>query len=164
MPQKEVDSIYLAGLIHDIGKIATPDHILQKEGRLTAEEFDTMKKHAEDGYQIIKGMKRFEELGISSIVRHHHERMDGKGYPQGLKGVEIPLGARILGVADAFDAMTTNRSYRQKLAVETATDELQRYSGSQFDPAATKAFLKVLRREGKLQQEEEAAYGIVQIA
>ena len=111
LPQKEVDSIYLAGLIHDIGKIATPDHILQKESRLTNEEYDIMKKHSEDGYNIIKDMKLFGELGISAIVRHHHERIDGKGYPMGLKGTEIPLGARILGIADAFDAMTTNRSY-----------------------------------------------------
>lgn len=164
LKQGEVDSIYLAGLIHDIGKIATPDHILQKEGGLTEEEYAIMKKHSEDGYQIIKDMKRFEELGISAIIRHHHERFDGKGYPQGLKGTEIPLGARILGVADAFDAMTTNRSYRQKLSIETATDELQRYSGTQFDPAAAKAFLKVLKREGKLQEQVEVAFGKVQLA
>jgi putative nucleotidyltransferase with HDIG domain len=161
---EEVESTYLAGLIHDIGKIATPDHILQKEGRLTEEEYGIMKKHSEDGYQIIKGMKRFEEIGISAIVRHHHERFDGKGYPQGLKGTEIPLGARILGVADAFDAMTTNRSYRQKLAIETAAEELQRFSGSQFDPAAAKAFLKVLKREGKLQMQEEVVFGAAQLA
>ena len=164
LKQREVDSIYLAGLIHDIGKIATPDHILQKESRLTEDEYVIMKKHSEDGYQIIKEMKLFGELGISDIVRHHHERFDGKGYPHGLKGTEIPLGARILGIADAFDAMTTNRSYRQKLAMETATNELQQYSGTQFDPAATKAFLKVLKRDGKLQEQEEVDYGAVQLA
>ncbi|CAK4863906.1 unnamed protein product [Aphanomyces euteiches] len=164
LPQREVDSIYLAGLIHDIGKVGTPDHILQKVSRLTEDEYETMKKHSEDGYQIIKDIKKFEELGITDMVRHHHERFDGKGYPQGLKSTEIPLGARILGVADAFDAMTTNRSYRQKLAVETASDELQRHSGTQFDPIAAKAFLKVLIREGKLQQQEEPVYGTLQMA
>ncbi|MDP4170457.1 MAG: HD-GYP domain-containing protein [Bacillota bacterium] len=153
LSQRESDAIYLAGLIHDIGKIGTPDSILQKESRLSEEEYDIMKKHPEDGYQIIKNIKRFQELGISDMVRYHHERPDGKGYPAGLKGTEIPLGARILGVADAFDAMTTNRSYRQKLAIETASEELKRYSGTQFDPDATKAFLKYLTREGKLERE-----------
>jgi HD-GYP domain-containing protein (c-di-GMP phosphodiesterase class II) len=143
----------LAGLIHDIGKVGTPDFILQKESRLSEEEYAQMKKHSEDGYQIIQGIKSFGELGISDMVRYHHERPDGKGYPSGLKGTEIPIGARILGVADAFDAMTTNRSYRQKLPVEIAAEELTRYSGTQFDPKAAKALLTYLVREGKLERE-----------
>ncbi|WP_162341867.1 HD-GYP domain-containing protein [Paenibacillus paridis] len=153
LPSREVDSIYLAGLIHDIGKIGTPDLILHKESRLSDEEYDIMKQHSEAGYQIVKDMKRLKDLGVADMVRFHHERPDGKGYPSGLKGEEIPLGARIIGVADAFDAMTTNRSYRQKLSADTAAEELAKYSGSQFDPAAAKAFLSVLVREGKLTAE-----------
>ena len=152
--QREIDSIYLAGLIHDIGKIGTPDHILQKDSRLSEEEYDIMKKHPEDGFQIIREMKRIQELGISEMVRHHHERMDGKGYPAGLRGMEIPQGARILCVADAFDAMTTNRSYRPKLAIETAAEELKRCAGAQFDPVAVKGLFKVLIRERKLVRED----------
>lgn len=155
LPQQETDAIYLAGLIHDIGKIGTPDHILQKEGRLTDEEYAVMKRHAEDGYHIIKDVKQFQELGIADMVRYHHERPDGRGYPQGLQGTDIPLGARILGVADAFDAMTTNRSYRKKLAVETAVEELIRHSGTQFDVSASQAMLRHLTREGKLPQTSE---------
>lgn len=144
------DSVYLAGLIHDIGKIGTPDLILHKESRLSEEEYDIMKQHSEAGYQIVKDMKRLQDLGIADMVRYHHERPDGKGYPKGLRGDVIPLGARIIGVADAFDAMTTNRSYRQKLSADTAAEELVKHSGTQFDPAAVKAFLSVLTREGKL--------------
>ncbi|RKP49842.1 HD-GYP domain-containing protein [Cohnella endophytica] len=158
LSQKETDSIYLAGLIHDIGKIGTPDHILQKESRLTEEEYEIMKEHSENGYEIIKNMERLQELGIAAMVRHHHERPDGKGYPAGLQGEAIPLGARILGVADAYDAMTTNRSYRQKLAIETAAGELRKHSGTQFDPAATSALLTVLIREDKLQPEKRGIF------
>lgn len=153
LPQMETDAVYLAGLVHDIGKIGTPDAILQKEGRLTEEEYAIMKRHAEDGYQIIKDMPRLRDLGITDMVRHHHERPDGKGYPHGLKGREVPIGARILGVADAFDAMTTNRAYRQKLAVSTAARELEKHSGTQFDPVAAQALLAVLVREGRLEAE-----------
>ncbi|NOU96228.1 HD domain-containing protein [Paenibacillus sp. LMG 31456] len=147
LSKREVEAVHLAGLIHDIGKIGTPESILQKESRLTDEEFDIMKRHAEDGYQIIKDIKRLQELGASEMIRHHHERMDGRGYPLGLKGDEIPLGARILAASDAFDAMTTNRSYRQKLSIETAAEELRRHSGTQFDPQVADALLKILVRE-----------------
>ena len=151
---EQTEAVYLAGLIHDIGKIGTPEHILSKESRLTEEEYEIMKQHPEAGYEIIKNISRLQELGITEMVRHHHERVDGKGYPHGLKGDAIPLGARILAAADAFDAMTTNRSYRQKLAVETAADELRRHRGTQFDPAVADALLKVLARTGKLQPQE----------
>ncbi|WML48024.1 HD-GYP domain-containing protein [Neobacillus sp. PS3-34] len=156
LSEKEIDSIYLAGLIHDIGKISMPDSILQKEGRLTEEEYTIMKKHPDEGYRIIKDIKRLQELGITDMVLYHHERPDGKGYPKGLKGDAIPLGALILGVADAYDAMTTNRSYRQKLAVETAANELTRNIGTQFDPIAANTLIQILIREGKLQKEDKS--------
>lgn len=155
----ETDSVYLAGIIHDVGKIGTPEHILKKEGRLTNEEYEIMKKHAEDGYQIIRNIRRLEVIGVTKMVRHHHERMDGRGYPLGLKEQEIPLGARIIGVADAFDAMTTTRSYRQKLPQETAVQELQRNSGTQFDQQVVRAFMTILQREGLIQTAETKSYG-----
>ncbi|TLS50702.1 HD-GYP domain-containing protein [Paenibacillus antri] len=154
LPAAQTEAVYLAGLIHDIGKIGTPEHILSKESRLTEEEYEIMKRHPEAGYDIVKNIARLQELGIADMVRHHHERVDGKGYPHGLRGDAIPLGARILAAADAFDAMTTNRSYRQKLAVETAAEELRRHSGTQFDPAVAEAFLRTLARDGKLQAQE----------
>jgi putative nucleotidyltransferase with HDIG domain len=159
LSKAEVEAVHLAGLIHDIGKIGTPEHILQKESRLTDEEYEQMKKHAEDGYQIIKDIKRLQELGVTEMVRHHHERMDGRGYPMGLQGESIPLGARILAASDAFDAMTTNRSYRAKLSIETAAEELQRHRGTQFDPKVADAFLRVLTREGLLPKEENVGVG-----
>jgi putative nucleotidyltransferase with HDIG domain len=156
LSDKQTEAVYLAGLIHDIGKIGTPEHILRKESRLTEEEYEIMKKHPEDGYEIVKNIAKLSEIGITDMLRHHHERIDGKGYPHGLKGDAIPLGARILATADAFDAMTTDRSYRQKLAVETAAEELRRHSGTQFDAKIASAFLRVLERTGKLTAEREA--------
>ncbi|SFK74786.1 HDIG domain-containing protein [Paenibacillus sp. 1_12] len=153
---QEIQAVHLAGLIHDIGKIGTPESILQKESRLTEEEYDVMKKHAEDGYQIIKDIKKLQDMGATDMVRHHHERMDGHGYPHGLKGDQIPFGARILAACDAFDAMTTNRSYRQKLSMETAAEELRRHSGTQFDPVVAKAFIRVLMEDGLIPAEEES--------
>ncbi|WP_248926802.1 HD-GYP domain-containing protein [Paenibacillus hamazuiensis] len=148
--EAETEAVYLAGMIHDIGKIGTPEHILHKESRLTDEEYEVMKTHAEEGYRIIKDIERLQNMGVTEMVRHHHERYDGKGYPMGLKGADIPLGARILAASDAYDAMTTNRSYRQKLSAETAADELERHSGTQFDPEVARAFLAVLRREERI--------------
>ncbi len=158
LSSEQTEAIYLAGLIHDIGKIGTPEPILQKEGGLSNEEYETMKRHAEDGYGIIKDIKKLQKMGVTEMVRHHHERIDGRGYPLGLKGEHIPLGARILGVCDAYDAMTTNRSYRQKLTEGIAAGELQRHAGQQFDDQIVAAFLKVLRREGKLELDREAVY------
>lgn len=164
LSERETEAVHLAGLIHDIGKIGTPESILKKESRLTEEEYDIMKRHAEDGYQIVKGIKRLQELGVTEMVRHHHERMDGKGYPMGLEGEEIPLGARILAASDSFDAMTTNRSYRAKLSTETAAEELRRHSGTQFDPEVAHALLRVLVRQGKLPAAEPRSAGQVQPA
>ncbi|HZG55914.1 HD-GYP domain-containing protein [Paenibacillus sp.] len=160
LPGEQTEAIYLAGLIHDIGKIGTPEHILGKESRLTEEEYEIMKQHPEAGYEIVKNIARLQELGITDMVRHHHERVDGRGYPLGLKGDAIPLGARILAAADAFDAMTTNRSYRQKLATETAAEELRRHSGTQFDKDVADAFLRVLTRSGKLAAERGERPGV----
>ena len=118
LSKKEQKELYIAGLLHDIGKIGIPDNILLKPGKLSPNEYEIIKNHAEFSYQIIKNIKRFE--GIADYVRYHHERCDGSGYPKGLKGKEIPMGARILAIADIFDAVTTTRPYRKKLSVDRA--------------------------------------------
>ncbi len=135
--------IHLGALLHDIGKVGVPDIILRKPGALTNEEWVEMRKHPEIGRQIL------DQVGgtfsqISDIVAAHHERWDGKGYPDGLSGENIPLGARIITVVDAYDAMTSRRVYREPMSIETARAELLRCSGQQFDPRVVEAFLSVL--------------------
>src|ERR1041385_3927544 len=127
----EIDEVVMAALMHDIGKIGVPDHILLKQGRLTSDEFAHIKRHPELGWMALKNMNDFKS--ISLVVLHHHERYDGGGYPGGLRGNEVPLGSRIIAVADSYDAMTTNRPYRAAMPQQTAIDELQRCSGTQFD-------------------------------
>ena len=130
---------YMAGLLHDIGKIGTPGAILRKPARLLPEERDILRRHPVTGGDILKGIRRLES--IREAVVHHHERIDGAGYPGGLKGDAIPLLARIIGLADAFDAMTSNRPYRPMLALEAVKREIERHAGTQFDARVVEAFL-----------------------
>ena len=133
------ETLQIAGLLHDIGKIGIPDHILNKQSPLAPEEFEEIKKHSIIGATILNPIK---ELGdVVKEVRHHQECFDGSGYPDGLKGNDIPLIARIIAVADAFDAITSNRPYRKKRTVEEAVQELKRGSGTQFDPIIVSAFI-----------------------
>lgn len=134
--------IHYVALMHDIGKIAVPDSILNKAGRLTDDEFVLMKRHAAIGDSLLREMNSMPEL--SAGVRHHHERYDGKGYPDGLKGEEIPLIARILCLADCFDAMTSNRVYRNRLSDEQVRAEIEKNAGTQFDPYLAKVFCRLL--------------------
>ena len=137
-----VERMRLAGILHDIGKLAVADAVLHKPGKLTPEEWEDIKRHPEVGSRIIEhsGLK-----DIAKWVLHHHERWDGGGYPAGLAGTDIPLQARILAVADAYEAMTAARPYRQNpLSPETARDELRRSAGTQFDPQVVETFLRVL--------------------
>ena len=128
--------------IHDLGKIGIADEILLKPGGLTNEEYEVMKGHATMGEEI---MKRFEILAEEAkIIRHHHERFDGKGYPDQLAATAIPSSSRIIAVCDAYDAMTSNRPYRKALSLAEATEEIKRGSGKQFDPDASEAFISVL--------------------
>jgi HD-GYP domain-containing protein (c-di-GMP phosphodiesterase class II) len=136
----QVERIYMAGLLHDVGKIGVPEAVLQKPGKLTAEEFEQMKKHPEIGARILADIKQVKD--ILPGVLHHHERYDGKGYPHGLAGENIPQMGRILCLADCFDAMTSNRTYRKALPLEVALAEIRRCSGTQFDPSLAEAFLK----------------------
>jgi putative nucleotidyltransferase with HDIG domain len=124
--------------LHDIGKIATPDSILLKPGRLNAEEMSIMREHCERGYEMVRKIPFLREA--AEIVYAHQERFDGKGYPRGLRGEEIPLGARIFAIADTFDAMTSDRPYRRGTTVEAATKEIARCAGGQFDPKIVEVF------------------------
>jgi len=143
LSQHSIERIRQAGLIHDIGKIGVRESVLNKPGRLTDEEFHHIKSHCETGEHILTPIVEDEE--ILKVVRHHHERYDGRGYPDGLKGEQIPLGARILAVADTYDAMTSERPYREAMSDETACDEIKRCKGTQFDPVVADAFLRVRR-------------------
>jgi HD-GYP domain-containing protein (c-di-GMP phosphodiesterase class II) len=134
----------LAGLLHDVGKIGVPDAILNKPDRLTDEEYAVMKRHSVLGCDIVRAADMPVE---ARWVRHHHERFDGGGYPDGLAGAEIPLESRIILVADAFEAMTSDRPYRRAPGQEVAISELRRHAGTQFDPAVVDALCRVLDRE-----------------
>lgn len=132
--------IYVAGLLHDVGKVGIPDAILNKRGSLTDDEFKIIKEHPVTGYEILKNLKQFAY--VLPAVRHHHEQMDGKGYPDGLAGEDIPLDARIMAVADAFDAMTSNRPYRDGMPFEKAESILKENRGPQWDPQVLDAFFR----------------------
>ena len=135
----DVAKVRTAGALHDVGKVHTPRDILNKPGRLTDEEFALVKRHPVDGAEMLSGIGDPE---ITAMVRHHHERLDGAGYPDGLSGDEIPLGARIIAVADTFDAMTSSRSYRRACSHSKALAVLSEEAGSQLDAAAVSAFLE----------------------
>jgi putative nucleotidyltransferase with HDIG domain len=128
-------------LLHDIGKIGIPDAILKKPGKLTAQEWDVMRTHPTMGYKILHRIEFLEDA--SQIVLHHHEKWDGSGYPDGLRGTDIPLGGRIFACVDTVDAMTSERPYRGALTFEQASDELSKYSGIQFDKEVVEAFHSV---------------------
>jgi diguanylate cyclase (GGDEF)-like protein/putative nucleotidyltransferase with HDIG domain len=143
LKDEEVHRVSIAGLLHDVGKIGVPDHILNKEGRLTEEEFHIMKTHPVLGYNILANVDELKD--ILPYVLYHHERPDGKGYPNGLKKDEIPLGARIIGVVDAFHSMTSARPYRKApLTLEKAISELQNGKGTQFDEEVVETFLTLV--------------------
>lgn len=142
LSEAEAQKIRIAAQLHDIGKIGIPDTVLQKPGRLTADEYGLIKLHPQIGRRILEKVGRFEEL--LSVVELHHENHDGTGYPFGLAGHDVPIEARIVHVADAFDAMTTTRSYRSALSVRAAGWEIEKNSASQFDPVAAHAFLGLL--------------------
>ena len=132
LDKNESEKVHIAAHLHDIGKIGVPDAVLQKQGKLTEDEWQQMKKHPEYGANILKKSHRLSEL--SEIVLMHHERFDGKGYPFGKSGDEIPLGARIIAICDSIDAMTSNRCYRKSLSFETCYNEIIIYLGKMYDP------------------------------
>lgn len=143
----DINQIRIAGLMHDIGKIGINDTILNKAGKLNSEEWDEIKRHSEIGYRILSSANEFSE--IADYVLEHHERWNGKGYPKGLKGEEISLQARIIAVADSYDAMTSNRTYGKALSEEEAISEVRRCSGIQFDPDIVKIFVEKVLEIGR---------------
>ncbi len=147
LEEEDVKRIQLAGLLHDIGKIGTYDYLLDKPEKLTEEEFIIIKEHPAMGARILGGVKQLHD--IIPLIKYHHERIDGKGYPEGIRGDEIPFGARILHVADSFDSMRTDRPYRSAPGFDYALSEFRKYRGIQFDVQVVDAFLEVLTENGK---------------
>jgi len=143
LDKQDIEDLKRSALLHDIGKIGIPDVVLNKQAKLTDEEYGVIKSHPEKGAAILKYIKSFKDLVPS--VYHHHERFDGDGYPDGVKGKAIPLYARIIAIADTFDAMTSRRSYRKELSFRMALSELERNKGIQFDPDIADIFIEILQ-------------------
>lgn len=145
LDQQELDRLRIASTLHDVGKIAVPDEVLRKPGPLDDSEFDIMKRHPLDGAEILSRIPELRD--ILPGVRSHHERLDGRGYPDGLEDEEIPLSARIIAVADTYDAMTSSRPYRKALEHDVAVAEVQEGAGTQFCPRVVAAFDRLVQRE-----------------
>ncbi|HLV09367.1 MAG TPA: HD-GYP domain-containing protein [Halanaerobiales bacterium] len=145
LEQDLVNKVYLAGLVHDIGKVIIPRSILNKTGHLTACEFEKIKEHPGWGYEILKESKQLSS--VAEIVLYHHERWDGEGYPEGLSGNSIPLFSRIIAVADAWDAMTSARPYRRPLSFDEAVSELLNNKGEQFAPEVIEVFYQIIKED-----------------
>lgn len=144
LSKEKIENIAFASLFHDLGKIYIPDEILNKPGPLTDEEFELIKKHPSDGVELVK--KTYYE-NIAEIIHQHHERLNGSGYPRGLKGKEILLEARIIAVSDTYDAMTTDRAYRDALPTQAVVDELIRLKGTYYDEVVVDALISILKEE-----------------
>jgi len=138
LPQEEAEEVVLAASLHDIGKIGVPDRVLLKEGPLTDDEFGWIRMHPEWGWTAVRNVDDFRRASL--VVLHHHERLDGSGYPGNLRNTEIPLGSRIISVADSYDALTTDRPYRRGRTPAEAVREIVRCVGTQFDADVVKAF------------------------
>lgn len=156
LPDDILEEIETAGLLHDIGKIAIPERILLKQGKLTPEEYEIIKTHPELGKQFVSGIEKLKL--ISNWLKSHHEKYDGTGYPEGLKGEEIPISSRIISIADTYDAITSDRSYRPALPHEYAIDEIRRCSGSQFDPNLAELFISIRDEIELIKQDPDGCY------
>jgi putative nucleotidyltransferase with HDIG domain len=154
LPEDEIERIDRAGLLHDIGKIGIRLEALNKPGKITTEEHEMFKDHTLMGKQILESIHFLRE--IVPLVMYHHEWWDGSGYPEGIKGEQIPLGARILAIADSYDAMTSDRPYRQAMSQDEAIAELKKYAGTQFDPALVDIFINELEKNRKMVEEIRA--------
>ena len=163
MSEEEQDEIYRAGLLHDIGKIRIPVEIINKAGKLTDEEYNIIKIHPVTSYNILRGIAGSNLIAIAA--KYHHERYDGRGYPNGLSGDTIPLAARILAVADTYDAMTSNRSYRKALPQDVIRSEIEKGKGTQFDPDIAELMLQMIDedKEYTMRQGEEVTRKILTV-
>jgi diguanylate cyclase (GGDEF)-like protein len=145
LSQDKLDELELLAMLHDIGKVGIPEHILMKPGKLTNEEWVIMKTHTEIGYRIARSTPELSH--IAEEILYHHERYDGTGYPQGIKGEEIPILSRIINVVDSFDVMTHRRIYKESFSVDFAFEEIKRCSGTQFDPHIAQEFMDMLKED-----------------
>jgi len=142
LPMVEMSKLELAGLLHDIGMIGVSEDILNKTDALTPEEFESIKKHVNHGVKILEDIKQLRD--VVEIIKYHHERYDGSGYPYGLKGSEIPLNSQIIAIADAYDGMVSNRSYREGMSHEEAVNKIEEQAGHQFDPIVVEGFRAII--------------------
>ena len=156
LSEQDLRTLRIGGLFHDIGKIGIPDSILLKESKLSDDEYSQIKNHPTIGAHILQNATIFQD--ILPIVKHHHERYDGNGYPSKLKGEEIPYFARIAAVADTFDAMTSKRTYRNAIPLEEVKEEIKRCEGTQFDPSIAETFLEILNTQYEKIQEIQEKY------
>jgi len=157
MREYELKSLQYATLLHDAGELMVPDKVLKKRGKLTEEEYRLIKEHPLKGAKIIKSLKLLKP--IAPMIMYHHENFDGSGYPKGLKGNEIPLGAKIMAVVSSFEAMITKRSYRAARSISEAVEEIRKNSGRQFDPRVAQVFLKIIKRKDILNLIIKELYG-----
>ena len=155
LPKDDIQTAKVAGLLHDIGKIGIDEKILKKPGKLTKEEFEAMKQHTIIGARMLDRLEMYHDEEMMKyayeICRWHHERYDGKGYPGGVKGTDIPILGRILAVCDSFDAMVSRRAYKDALSVESAIGELEKGKGTQFDPDVAEAFIELIEEDPSFQ-------------
>ena len=156
LSEQNLRRLHIGGLFHDVGKIGVPDNILQKNGHLSEEEYAEIKKHTTIGAHILSSASIFQD--ILPIVKYHHEKYDGTGYPEGLKGEDIPYLARITAIADTFDAMTSKRVYRNAMSLETVIEEFKKCKGTQFDPEIDEVFLNILQNDYHLIAEIQQKY------
>lgn len=161
LTKDELYELELSALFHDIGKIGIPDKILAKPERLDTEEFEIMKKHPEYSFEILKDFKNFEKIAINA--KHHHERWDGRGYPDKLKREEIPLFSRFILIADTYDAITSSRVYRKGLSEAIAFQELLDFSEKQFDPYLVKEFIKAIKNYHQRRSSEKTMLTLIDI-
>jgi putative nucleotidyltransferase with HDIG domain len=149
LSEKFCNNVRLGALLHDIGKIGIPENILNKTDKLTTEEYEIIKTHPLIGYQMVKHISIFEKNGVLDAILYHHERENGSGYPKGLKGENIPIIAKIIAVADSFDAMTSNRVYRKEKSFSFAVNEIYKNRGNHYDPEVVDGFCRVINQQGE---------------
>ena len=157
LSEEKVKNIYMMALLHDIGKIGIPDTIINKPGKLSSEEFAIIKAHPSIGAKILENITEFPDIAVGA--HFHHERYDGKGYPEGLKGEEIPESARIIAVADCYDALTSKRSYRDLLPQRTVRDKIEKDKGLQFDPKFAQIMLEMIDEDKDYTMREDTTNG-----
>jgi HD-GYP domain-containing protein (c-di-GMP phosphodiesterase class II) len=143
LSKDEIERVSISGLMHDIGKVGIDEKLLNSDKKLSTKNLQIMRKHSEIGFRILSSVNEFSEIG--SIILSHHERWNGTGYPRQIKGEEIPLLSRILSIADSFDAMTTERTYKDVLSFDEAIFEMQSCSGTQFDPIIVQKFIELIK-------------------